>query len=98
MNLRRAVGKNLVPVLLITVVYEIALPVLRPFVTIAIKTARAEVTKVTRASYRALPMSERPMPAVQESTPPAPAADKPAPVAAKPARKGSTPSAISAKQ
>ena len=101
MNLRKAVGKNIVPALVITVAYEIAYPILRPLVVTAVRAARAEMTKITKASDRSLPMSERPAAVTKEPALPAPLAEEPAPqapAATKPARKGSSTSATSTKQ
>jgi hypothetical protein len=89
MDLRKAVGKNFVPALVITVLSEIAYPLLRPVVVTAIRAARTEVTKITKASERSLPLSEKPAPAVEEPAAPA----QTAPEGAKPARKVSRASA-----
>jgi hypothetical protein len=93
MGLRKAVGKNFVPALVITVLYEVAYPLLRPLAITAVRAARTKVTKITTASERSLPLSEKPAPAVEEAAPPA----QSAPEDAKPVRKGSRASATRTK-
>ncbi len=99
MDLRKAVSRNLVPVLVITVAYEVGYPILRQLATTAIRVTQA---KITRASDRSLPMSEEPARVVEKLAPagtvadePAPAVDKP--VATRPVRRRSSASSTRAR-
>jgi hypothetical protein len=62
MNLSKAFGKQLVPILVWSAVYEVAKVLLWPLTSAVYRVGEAEVKKITNRSEKSLPLSERPVP------------------------------------